>query len=59
MAARAAGVSPQTWLAVALSVGGVGCLELPGVLGSADAAACLPSLGDAIAFGQPVGFGLS
>jgi drug/metabolite transporter (DMT)-like permease len=56
MAARASGVAPRTWLAVALSVAGVGCLELPGVLGDA---ALSPCLGDLVAFGQPLGFGLS
>ena len=68
MAARASGVKPQTWLAVALSVAGVGCLELPSVLssGAAEAGAAavaaagpMPCVGDLLAFGQPVGFGLS
>lgn len=61
MAARASGVAPRTWLAVGLSVAGVGCLELPSVLGAAadGAAAAGPCLGDLVAFGQPLGFGLS
>ena len=46
------GVAPQTWAAVALSVAGVGCLELP----SASGGLCL---GDVLALGQPIGFGLS
>lgn len=62
MSARATGgVAAHTWLAVALSVAGVGCLELPSVLAdaSAPAAAAAPCLGDLVAFGQPLGFGLS
>jgi len=54
MAARASGVAPRTWGAVALSVAGVGCLELPGVMDG-----LTPCLGDLVAFGQPLGFGLS
>ena len=46
------GVAPQTWAAVALSVAGVGCLELPSASGSL-------CLGDVLALGQPIGFGLS
>ena len=67
MAARTAGgVSSQTWLAVALSVAGVGCLELPSVLmapevseAAATAASSSSLVGDLVAFGQPLGFGLS
>ena len=59
MAARSgAGVARATWLAVALSVAGVACLELPSALsgGGGGGAFCV---GDLIALGQPVGFGLS
>ena len=69
MAARTAGgVSPQTWLAVALSVAGVGCLELPSVLMAPEVSEAATTaattgasslVGDLIAFGQPLGFGLS
>ena len=67
MAARSTGVAPQTWVAIGLSVAGVGCLELPSVLPSvlhaaeagAGAAASPFHLGDVLAFGQPIGFGLS
>mmetsp|Transcript_21479 Transcript_21479/g.37889 ORF Transcript_21479/g.37889 Transcript_21479/m.37889 type:complete len:432 (+) Transcript_21479:318-1613(+) len=48
-------VSPRTWWAIALSVLGVACLELPTVLGGG-AEFCL---GDLVAFGQPLGFGAS
>ena len=56
MAARSSGVAIQTWIAVALSVCGVGCLELPSVLAGGGSAFCI---GDLVAFGQPLGFGLS
>lgn len=62
MAARASrgggggGVPARTWAAVALSVAGVGCLELPGVLSGGGGAFCL---GDVVALGQPLGFGYS
>ena len=56
MAARSSGVTFQTWLAVGLSVCGVGCLELPSVLAEGGSAFCI---GDLVAFGQPIGFGLS
>jgi drug/metabolite transporter (DMT)-like permease len=59
MAARSSGVAVQTWLAVALSVAGVGCLELPSVLAAGDGGVTGPCIGDLIAFGQPLGFGLS
>jgi drug/metabolite transporter (DMT)-like permease len=49
-------VSPRTWWAIALSVVGVACLELPTVLGDSGAGFCL---GDLVAFGQPLGFGAS
>lgn len=59
MAARAAGVAPQTWMAVGLSVAGVGCLELPSALAASAGTGVGPCLGDLVAFGQPIGFGLS
>lgn len=63
IASRTAGVAPRTWLAIACSVAGVGCLEvLPGVLsggGAEGLSAPLFHLGDLVAFGQPLGFGLS
>lgn len=49
-------VSPRTWWAIGLSVLGVGCLELPSVLGSDAGGICV---GDVVAFGQPLGFGAS
>lgn len=57
-------VAKHTWLAIGLSVCGVAALELPSVFeatsAAADAAAASPfALGDLVAFGQPIGFGLS
>eukprot|EP00547_Thalassionema_nitzschioides_P013580 CAMPEP_0194249498 /NCGR_PEP_ID=MMETSP0158-20130606/20615_1 /TAXON_ID=33649 /ORGANISM="Thalassionema nitzschioides, Strain L26-B" /LENGTH=425 /DNA_ID=CAMNT_0038986025 /DNA_START=37 /DNA_END=1314 /DNA_ORIENTATION=+ len=49
-------VSPRTWWAIALSVLGVACLELPAMLAGGGASFCL---GDLVAFGQPIGFGVS
>lgn len=49
------GVEPRTWAAIALSILGVGCLELPGVMGEGGGLC----LGDLVAFGQPLGFGAS
>ena len=48
-------VSPRTWWAIALSVAGVGCLELPGAIGGGGGIC----IGDAFALGQPLGFGAS
>ena len=73
---KTGGVARQTWLAVALSIAGVGCLELlhdPSSVAltadvGADAATAAAAatgggasslLGDVIALGQPLGFGLS
>ena len=66
---KTGGVAAQTWLAVALSVAGVGCLELLHDPTTAAAAAESVAeagagsggslLGDLIALGQPLGFGLS
>ena len=62
MSARSKGVAPTLWLAVLLSVSGVGFLELGGAAdAAASAAASAPAfcLGDLVAFGQPLSFGLS
>ena len=45
-------VSPRTWWAIALSVLGVACLEVPSVLADGGGVC----LGDVVAFGQPLGF---
>ena len=49
-------VATRTWGAVALAVAGVGCLELPSAL--ADGGPAI-GLGDIVALGQPLGFGIS
>jgi drug/metabolite transporter (DMT)-like permease len=49
-------VSNRVWVAVALAVSGIACLELPAVVEGGVSSLCL---GDFIALGQPVGFGLS
>ena len=49
-------VSPRTWWAIAFSVAGVGCLELPSIIGSGAGGICI---GDLVAIGQPLGFGAS
>ena len=66
---KTGGVAAQTWFAVALSVAGVGCLELLHDPSTAVAAAQTVAdagaanggslMGDLIALGQPLGFGLS
>lgn len=48
-------VSNRTWWAIGLSVLGVGCLELPAVIGGGEGVC----MGDLVAFGQPLGFGAS
>lgn len=50
------GLTFKTTVAVALAVCGIGCLELPGVLEGGLDALCL---GDLVALGQPLGFGMS
>jgi len=49
-------VPKRTWIAVALALSGIGCLELPAVIAEGPSALCL---GDIVALGQPIGFGLS
>ena len=50
------GLTFKTTVAVALAVCGIGCLELPAVLEGGLDALCL---GDLVALGQPLGFGMS
>jgi len=52
-------VQARTWAAIALSVTGVGCLELPSLLDATAGAGPAVGISDLIAFGQPLGFGLS
>lgn len=48
------GVSGKTWAAVLLAVAGVGFLELPGAMEGGGI-----GVGDVVALGQPLGFGVS
>jgi drug/metabolite transporter (DMT)-like permease len=51
-AVQAGSISRKTLLACALAIAGVGCLELPGLENGF-------GFNDLLAFGQPIGFGLS
>eukprot|EP00316_Scyphosphaera_apsteinii_P015729 CAMPEP_0119330144 /NCGR_PEP_ID=MMETSP1333-20130426/77625_1 /TAXON_ID=418940 /ORGANISM="Scyphosphaera apsteinii, Strain RCC1455" /LENGTH=399 /DNA_ID=CAMNT_0007339465 /DNA_START=183 /DNA_END=1382 /DNA_ORIENTATION=- len=56
VAASKEGVHARTWLAVALAVAGIACLEVPGILAEGPLSLCP---GDLFALGQPIGFGMS
>jgi len=51
-ALRSGSISRKTLLACGLAIAGVGCLEMPGIESGF-------GLNDLLAFGQPIGFGLS
>jgi len=53
---RGGGLAPKTMVAVALAISGIGVLELPEVLSGGLDALCV---GDLVALGQPLGFGMS
>ena len=59
-AGRKGPVPARTWLAVAIAVIGIGCLELlPSVLAGGSNVPYKFCIGDIAALGQPIGFGLS